>query len=1498
MNATSPTNSPTTGVGQTPSDAAVTPFSQVLQEELRLIQKRREGIEGEAHPEERNTTDKKSASAPPERTGALTGTAPTGSGNNTKENREPSEDERLTAVRLKALEEHVTGLSFSGGGIRAGTLAVGFLQGLAALGLVRRFDYLSTVSGGGYAGAWLVAWLRRQGGDPRNVEQRLSPSRVDQARAERMYLRVGEVVDEEPQPLRHLRSYSSYLFPTPGILSTDTWTVILIWARNVTINLLLLLPLTMMAVVAARFFVWLYGALNPVRLSDREGFLLWAILPGILGLMILAFVICENALALREFRKGDPKLRLVKDTRHADRSVRRRIIYPAGVAALLVTFSVRGIIWWLGEVVESSESAADGASGQAIFPAIRAALDPYFGHLSWLIGIGHAVAGGVVGAIFAWRAYEARRVNRLADGRKLIASLSKGFSVGAIVSLGLLALELLFRYALWDYITGHLGLLDPPNFALHMLLVFGPIAALAAWSLAPRDNPQPGKIGFAAYVAGMASGGLLVLLERLLKQFAIWERPDLMAEFAPPAALLIGVVGLIVEIGLLGRAVSEAEREWSARIAAMLTRFALFWLAGVGIILYVPGLFLYSGTFVRTLIASGWLGSAAFGVGAGHYVLPRLGKSAGLTLTQIAAVASVVFLAGLLGAVALLGSLLTNTPALYNPADADIGHFSYYLMGVNGTTFPWLALVFAVAASLYFIATRLIEVNLFSLNAMYANRLTRCYVGASRPVSAWPTRWNPPWDQRVKVGAPSISQGNPAPPDRNPNPVTEFDSKDDLDLRSLRIGKPQFPQEGEVTRGPYLGPHLLINTTLNLVGGDDLAWRSRKGESFTLSPLYCGAKTVGYSKLEYGDDEANRPNPDPNMTLGRAIAISGAAVDPNMSFYQSAALTALLTIFNARLGFWIEKPHAHGWSAKSPACHDFDLFLTEFFGRTDDQGKFVHISDGGHFDNLGVYELVRRRCRYIVALDAADDWDASDDNLANLIRLCRIDFGVRIQLDTAPLKPEGPDRLTRTHVVMGRIRYDDVDQGQLPGVLVYVKSSLTGDEPPDLQKYARKDERFPHQPTDLRQSFDEEEFECYRCLGDHIARRVFADAVHQSKDEEADPAAFPHKHKEFARRLFARLQNRWAEPPEGQSEQFLELSASWSRLQRDLGSRPELARLSRDLYPELPQVAPSGNGKPGSAPDDGDPAAAREDSANEPKKPRGSPSPSPSPAAAPTVADRAEVHAVCRMLQMMEDAWISLGLKRYSALPMNRGWLNSFRRWTSTAAFQRLWPTLRSEYGSDFVEFCEAQLNRTTATPSLVPLTTKSADLNDFDKAAFEMLAQEFAREWPKESLNDRGLEQRLQSAIDFRSSTAPVTAHLIVQATSKYKSASAAPPPERVVSGIILLARFADSPVQPTHRSYVENPIELFVWVRPPHRSAGLASKCLTRELMERFHTATEGKPLWVRYPDPAPHDDDIEFSNWVNFFAGHDFKRVVQDPERDKHWHCALLKLDWPRR
>jgi len=215
-------------------------------------------------------------------------------------------------------------------------------------------------------------------------------------------------------------------------------------------------------------------------------------------------------------------------------------------------------------------------------------------------------------------------------------------------------------------------------------------------------------------------------------------------------------------------------------------------------------------------------------------------------------------------------------------------------------------------------------------------------------------------------------------------------------------------------------PHRLfhvVNTTLNLVGGNNLAWQQRKAESFTVSPLHSGAHRVGYRKSrDYGGDDG--------ISMGTAFAVSGAAASSNMGYYTSSPLISiLLTLFNVRLGWWLGNPGIQGsrlytpygrskqkmeserrnriYRRNSPVFSVMPI-VYEALGLTDDQHKYVYLSDGGHFENLALYEMVLRRCHLIVLSDGAADPDYEFSDLGNAVRKIRIDLGIRIEFDGMP----------------------------------------------------------------------------------------------------------------------------------------------------------------------------------------------------------------------------------------------------------------------------------------------------------------------------------------------------------------------------------------------------------------------------------------------------------------------------------------------------------------
>ena len=164
---------------------------------------------------------------------------------------EENEKPRRRQIYGMAYARGLSALCLSGGGIRSASFALGIIQGLADNGLLQKFNYLSTVSGGGYIGSWLSAWLHHST-NADHVLQQLRSRRVDP--------------DAEPPAIDHLREYSSYLTPKVGLLSADTWAAVAIVFRNILLNWLILLPVIALPVVAIK----LLAALAHTAPSSRD----------------------------------------------------------------------------------------------------------------------------------------------------------------------------------------------------------------------------------------------------------------------------------------------------------------------------------------------------------------------------------------------------------------------------------------------------------------------------------------------------------------------------------------------------------------------------------------------------------------------------------------------------------------------------------------------------------------------------------------------------------------------------------------------------------------------------------------------------------------------------------------------------------------------------------------------------------------------------------------------------------------------------------------------------------------------------------------------------------------------------------------------------------------------------------------------------------------------------------------------------------------------------
>jgi hypothetical protein len=185
----------------------------------------------------------------------------------------------------------------------------------------------------------------------------------------------------------------------------------------------------------------------------------------------------------------------------------------------------------------------------------------------------------------------------------------------------------------------------------------------------------------------------------------------------------------------------------------------------------------------------------------------------------------------------------------------------------------------------------------------------------------------------------------------------------------------------------------------------------------------------------------------------------------------------------------------------------------------------VYLSGGEEFERLGVYELIRRRCRYIIAVDGDERGASPSADLARLVRHCRIDFGIRIEIDLTPLAQVSPDRISSARVTIGHVHYGDVDQGGMPGILVYIRPPETGDESPAIDENARDERRPPYRRPRSRDAFDERQFEYYRELGSHAASVVFGDVAPRLAEKRSDVAR--QSHGDYVPQLFLAVMKRW-----------------------------------------------------------------------------------------------------------------------------------------------------------------------------------------------------------------------------------------------------------------------------------------------------------------------------------------------------------------------------------
>ena len=540
---------------------------------------------------------------------------------------------------------------------------------------------------------------------------------------------------------------------------------------------------------------------------------------------------------------------------------------------------------------------------------------------------------------------------------------------------------------------------------------------------------------------------------------------------------------------------SDGEREWLARASSMHLRFAIEW----ALIVAVPTVGSYLifqashmelfptvsyavGTTLLGVVAA-WLGKAketAVQIKEGITTVREYSMSITLAILTPIAIFLVVSLCSALVDKIIFGDTIVNILATQ----------------VNRIDLPtygsWLLYLSTAALFVGLLFSRTININDFSLHSTYRNRLIRAFLGATNT-----------------EGDPNLLTGQVT--GRSPNPLTDFDGHDDILLSRLWPNK-YPPKEG-------IPPQFqVVNATMNVVATKELAWQERKAMPFVLTPLHAGSSQAdadrgAYRRVGVYGGGAQRFGTGAGMTLGSAMTISGAAASPNMGYHSSPAVSLLMTLFNVRLGAWKGNPGAAGNKAywrKGPEWSFLPL-IREALGLTSDDHPYVYLSDGGHFENLGLYEMIRRRCSLIIVSDAGCDPHCRFEDLGNALRKISIDLKTRIVFSDLAVRERIKAEKSTPAWAVAEIRYKD-EASEPRALLLYIKPSFRGDEPAEVQAYALAHEDFPHEST-ANQWFGEAQFEAYRALGEHtigqIARNIqcptlrsFLEAVASSKPEE------------------------------------------------------------------------------------------------------------------------------------------------------------------------------------------------------------------------------------------------------------------------------------------------------------------------------------------------------------------------------------------------------------
>jgi len=461
-------------------------------------------------------------------------------------------------------------------------------------------------------------------------------------------------------------------------------------------------------------------------------------------------------------------------------------------------------------------------------------------------------------------------------------------------------------------------------------------------------------------------------------------------------------------------------------------------------------------------------------------------------------------------------------------------------------------------------------VNRSTQQPLYGARLTRAYLGASNE-----KRWEGTNITETVEGDDFDLARYWPPPAQNGAPIHLIN----VTINETIDGQSQVQQQDRKGIGLALGPWGLsagVKHHVVLPLGDEKKMLSPEDKPvFAIYPASPDFRVFDY-KIQEGE---NRPRFTGEMLpLGTWVSISGAAFSTGTGMNTSLGLSLLTGFGNVRLGRWWDSGVERDKKEQDPPASEgtrkakrklslriedalarlfpvqtymLDEFLARFPGTS---RRHWYLSDGGHFENMGGYELLRRRLPFIVIVDGEQDADYTFGGLSNMVRKARIDFGAEVHFlieeeldnkldksvrpyigtleqlrrgtwentESEEKKPHGtlkePNQIGHSlaHAALARVKYTSPQPGEpAESWLLYVKPTLTGREPVDLLEYHRAHPAFPHEPT-IDQFFDEAQWESYRRLGEYIGEVLFGQLDQLVPDD--DPKSKPNLLKEPKKR--------------------------------------------------------------------------------------------------------------------------------------------------------------------------------------------------------------------------------------------------------------------------------------------------------------------------------------------------------------------------------------------